>query len=111
VLEFTAPVITAPTRHRGRPAGDTGFGWVSLRPDEGDDLFSPVQVRDFSGVLAPGRYTFSGYTGAWLPPLPVRGVSTNTIGDIRLTVVPEPAGVLAAAALVLCLGGRPRTRA
>ena len=98
------------TYHRGNPPGDMGLGWVSLRPDGGDDLLHRYLARDVSGVLAPGRYTFSGYTGALLPPLPIRGGPSNTIGDIRLTVVPEPAGLLAAAALVLCLGRLPRAR-
>jgi hypothetical protein len=93
------------TYHRGTPPADVS-GWVSLSGDDVGDLFNRFLVRDFSGVLAPGRYTFSGYTNATiLAPTP-RSPAITTRADIRLSVVPEPAVMLPPAGLLLCLARR-----
>jgi hypothetical protein len=107
VFDVDAP--TPFTYHRGTVPGTVDVGWVSLS-NEGGDVFNRFAVRDFSGVLAPGHYAFSGFTAAGTVLPPPRFTATSTIGDIRLAVVPEPTGLLAAAGLLMCLGRRPRTR-
>jgi hypothetical protein len=97
------------TFHRGSPT--PAPGWVYLRAvgGTGVPVVPPSQPGDFTGVLAPGQYTFTASTG--VPPLegPQRTTVAGTIRDVRLTVAAEPAApaLLAPAALALCLRRRP----
>jgi hypothetical protein len=97
------------TYHRGSPA--PAPGWVILRAVGGTGApVLPSQPGDFTGVLAPGQYTFTANTGVPRLEGPQRTTVTSTIRDVRLTVAPEPAALapLAPAALVLCLCRRRR---
>jgi len=88
--------------HRGP---DVDVGSVSLRADgQLQPVFWAFEEGDLSGTLAPGRYTFTGDTGAraFVPATPSGGRAD--ILDVRLSVlVPEPAATVALlAALPLC---------
>ena len=111
VFEVDEP--SAFTYHRP-PRGDVpprDWGAVFLREEGGASVINGFNhYGDLAGVLPPGRYTFTGNTATPPVPGPLPGTSASTLRDVRLTVVPEPAGLLAAAGLALCLGRRRRTR-
>jgi hypothetical protein len=83
-------------------------GRVTLLDEGGRELINPYQHRDFSGVLAPGRYTFVGTTDARSMAGSGIGVAgTSVLTDVRLSViVPEPASLALLAGLLLCLPRR-----